>query len=378
MNAHQSNSATNNSSFPKLTPSPSSQILIHPEHLEGKLLVNASTTIAETKFRLTKTLLLIVGLISSLLITSLYIYFIPRSQSVSFANTTSEVVTQSNETLEKLNASVESLYNGLTNSEQSPDPKQGNSDGVLGVSLTQTAIFSSLVHLRKSIFEIIDQNFQVKGLAVPATDPSAEYRNQRTLAENILTKAGFTKESLNQIEDLTKTSVPVSAEKLKIKLKQLKSISQEYLIESQKTAGYYIAVSDASIELTILSSITRTVADLETGIAKLTELKKKFSDYKNLPKKIDSYNNDLVKAFDLLGKYYSLAKLIVLGQKSNSGSEITNLSLEIDSLSSRASSDQISFWQNNKSLANYDKLSEEYSMILELATKVRKENQFLF
>lgn len=362
-------------SLPTLPVSNNSQVFIHPEHEQGSLVIPKNPQRIKNRFLPLTLTISIVGLLS--IAALIFGYFIPRSQAVSYAKSVREFVTESSEKLDKVNSSLDILYKARTAQKEDVSVTK-----VLEASTSKDSSEINIFRNAQRVIAEIKQNFEknskVKGYTLPSDDPAFEIRQHRELARDIAKKTLEAEITLEKIADLEKQSIPQTANAVKEKISNLEEGSNNYVDQAKKSSEYYIDVSDASIELLSLANSINTPKDLDITISKFSALKSKFSNYQNLPEEIEAYNSDLIEVFDLSATYISQIREVV-----NSGyvkpmpsSQLFNSQLQ--SISSRAVDDEISFWQNNESLSSYDDLSKEHTDILESSQKLKDKNYFFF
>ena len=180
---------------------------------------------------------------------------------------------------------------------------------------------------------------------------------------------------------------------LKGDINQLKSESQDYLSEAQKTSNYYILSSDLSIELESnfdafalslqgSSDINSLVSSFDEISNDLRSLKSKLEKVSptNLPSEIEDYHRDSIALFDVVINYFDDLKVLTL---KGDDKKIINLtidtSLELNKLVLSGVDHEISFWKNNQTLNSYDNISSSHTEVLKkLETEKDNSNFFLF
>lgn len=370
------NPATSSQQLPNLPISPNSHILIHPEHEKGNLIILQQSERTSSNFPYVKVFLTLVILFLLGTTAAIVLIFIPMSQAYNFASNSKESVTISSANIEKVNGSLDILYKARSGSE--PNDITLSDETVLDANtkMLSDSIFDSAKHSSERVKDVVDKSSHVKAFSVPANDPSIEVRKHRQLASDIATKVTASKTTLAKLVELKNKAVPSQASELKTNLSKLETDTNKYIDQAQKTSDYYVAVSEASIDLYTLASATNTVKDIDSAISKISSLKSEFASYKALPAEMDSYNQDLVDMFDLLAKYFENLKTAVQGQKLDPNQQYTSFLLQLQSISAKAVSDEITFWQNNNSLSNYSDLAKEHTTVITSSQKVKDANYF--
>ncbi len=364
------------SALPTLPKSDDSQILTHPEHILGKLALPKIKNTSGKSSSVSKTLLIFAGFLIIFFVVALFTFFIPRTNTFKFALESIEAVKTSSKNIDGVNSSLEILYQARSNSKESDVTV--SKKNVLG---TKTAsqdltIFVEAVATAEKIKDVFDKASSVKAFSVPSGDPTVLIRKHRELAIAIAEKVTAAKDSLAKIRSLKKATQGSTTSDLVAKLNSLESDTNRYIDQSQKTSDYYVEISEASIDLYNLAAATNTIKDVDSGIVKLGSLKAKFADHKTLPEQMSAYNEDLVEMFDLLGLYFGDLKSIMQGKKVDLTKNYAAFLLQIQSISARAINDEVSFWQNNKSLSNYDNLVQKHQKVITTSEKLKKSNDF--
>jgi len=370
--------------MPTTTARPSeAQIFIHPEHDAGTLAIAQSASRAPTRKRADKMLVFLSIMIAILIISGSAFVFIliPRSQNVSFANSVKDTVSTGSEKAEKVKASLEVLYKARTGEQDDvtlSDSRQGNATLIATGQEQGLGFFNAAANLTKQTRDNLDQKEDVKGFAVPAYDPNQESRKHRELADDISKKATDALELNNKLVDLAEISVPSGAKELKEQASKLEKSTAGYIDQALDTSKYYVDLSEAAIELVRLASSIYSAKDIDNAISTLSGLKTKFAEYEKtkLPEGMENYNKDIVETFDLLLIFYQ----DVQGGKLNTEQKILNayesFVANLQSISVRAVSDEISFWQNNQALNSYDELADQQTNVLKTAEQVKDQNNF--
>lgn len=368
-----------------INPSDSSQIFIHPDHEAGVLPLNPNPRSAHKSKKLFLEILFSAVIFISVVSASLLFFvFIPRSQNVVFANSVRDTVSSSSERAAKINSSLDLLYKALTNQSQKNDGvtlSDASSTPVLGISTVNSDIIGKTSFtILENLKDTLDKISKVKGFSAPSNDPNKESRDHRALANDVATKIADQRAVHKQLMDLTSTSVPSGSKKLQNEIVALVEKTGKYIDQAQKTSVYYVAISDASIVLTNLSTTTNisTPAAIDNVISTLTTLKSKFSDYKtnDLPEEIGDYNKDIAGVFDLLLNLYKDVKSGKLADESSALTAYNNFINQLKSLGVSATNHEINFWQNNKALSGWGSLANEHTDVLISAKKVKENNNF--
>ncbi|HSX57706.1 MAG TPA: hypothetical protein VLE47_00345 [Candidatus Saccharimonadales bacterium] len=361
-------------SLPKLPPSAPAQIFIHPEHIEGTLKVPIEKKSHPNKGINIVAAFVIVGLI--LILAGAY-YIIPRTRTVAFASSTIESVGELSGKTDKVNSSLTSLYQSLTQGQSGSAGTTQISDQVLGLQsdLSKKLSDSSLLTL-SAAYEATGKT-KVKAFSVPDEDPNKVTREQRSLAKEIADKKKDAEASLSEATALTNENLSGKAATLETQLSQVNIDTKDYLSEAEKTSLYYVNLSDASIELYNLSSSLVSPKDIAVALPKLTALRSSFADYDSakLPDQMDSLNKDVVGIFDLLIGFF---KEVSSGNQSEEAlaASYQNFLSSAKTLESQTSVHEISFWQNNAAFSNYKNLTSSQTEVIKKAQEVKKENNF--
>lgn len=366
---------------PSQTPTNDSQIFIHPDHESGTLAV-AQQAQPVTRKKKTDLVLIVLAIVIGLLVvagSATFFIMIPRSQNVNFANSIKDTVGSSSEKTDKVNSSLEILYKAITS--QAEDVTLSLSQDFRFITTKEDSfngIFSAASNLAKQTKDNLAQKEDVKSFAVPAGDPNQEARQHRELAQDISEKAEDATELNDNLSDIVSKPVQGGSEKLKIEASKLVETTAKYIDQSTDTANYYVALSEASIELVTLGSSLYSAKDIDNAISKLTSLKNKFAEYEksSLPERIEDYNKDIVDTFNLLLALYQDVKEGELNTEEKIAVAYTNFMNDLQSVSVRAAHDEISFWQNNEALKSFDKLSDKQTAVQKQAEQVKDANNF--
>ena len=332
-------------------------------------------------------------------------YLFPKAQSVRFASTTRQSVSNLFTEMDTVNSSLNALFKFSTTGEES-DVQLSSVDGIsvekvgpgneFGLRLNDLIDDLSKVFKNLEISDRGSVNFgeKVKGFTTPADDPNKIYRDQRDLAVNVGKSVKSSDKTINELSrNISAKAVPNSLSSLKGDINQLKSESQDYLSEAQKTSNYYILSSDLSIELesnfdafalslqgssdrnSLVSSFDEISNDLRSLKSKLEKVSPT-----NLPSEIEDYHRDSIALFDVVINYFDDLKVLTL---KGDDKKIINLtidtSLELNKLVLSGVDHEISFWKNNQTLNSYDNISSSHTEVLKkLETEKDKSNFFLF
>lgn len=380
---------TQPSALNPLPQSPRTQIFIHPEHELGNLIKSLGSN-KTFSISLRPVFLSVFFVVFGVALSVLVFIFLPATRVVSYASSTKEIVTKSSEKADKVNSSLDIFYKART-AQVDGNVTQIKDQTVLGVlsdnsdTSAKTNIFKTSQTILETIKQSVSKQNKVKGFAVPADDPTKEVRNHRDLATDIGVTVAAEKEINDQLLDLETHNIPSSANELKSSIHKLGNKTSEYLIQAQKTSNYYIEVSDASIELINLASGLVNLSSvskksLEDDISRLTALKSKFAGFgkKQLPEKIEPYNQNLVSVFSLLTSYFTVIRDQFDNPKPTLEAELAQYSTQLQTISHHSVANEIGFWQGNTSLSRFDDLSREHIEVLQLSRKVHDKNYFFF
>lgn len=386
-NISPSTEPVNQNIQPQINPSPTrpddAQIFIHPEHEAGTLEVAKPVGNRPAKKGTDKMLLFLSLVIAVLIVSGSAFVFIliPRSQSVSFANSIKDTVSAGSEKAEKVKASLEVLYKARTGEQEDVTLSESQDQEIkliaTGAEKAQT-FFDAAANLVKQTQDNLNQKENVKSFAVPAYDPNQESRKHRELADDISKKAKDADELNRKLVDLAQKSVPEGAKELKKQASDLEEDTANYIDQALDTSNYYIDLSEAAIELVRLASSIYSAKDIDNAISTLSSLKTKFAEYEKtkLPEGMENYNKDIVETFDLLLIFYQ----DVQGGKLNTEQKILNayesFVSDLQSVSVKAVHDEISFWQNNEALNSFDEIADQQTDVLKAAEKVKDQNNF--
>ncbi len=366
---------------PSFTRPPDAQIFIHPEHEAGTLAVAQQISPKTSKKKTDKMFLLLSIVIALLIVAGSGIFFIliPRSQNVTFATSVKETVSSSSERTEKVNSSLEILYKAIT--AQAEDVTLSQNQNIRFISTKEDSfggVFDSASRLVQQTKDNLSKKEDVKSFAVPAGDPNQEARKHRELAQDISEKAKSAEELNAKLLALINKPIPNGSKDLKDETTKLHKSTKDYIDQSTNTSDYYVAISEASIELVTMASSIYSEKDIENAISKLTSLRTKFAEYEKskLPQGIDNYNKDIVETFDLLLILYKDVNEGKLKTEQQIVNAYTNFMNDLQSVSVRAVNDEVSFWQNNQALNSFDKLSDKQTQVQKDAETVKDNNNF--
>lgn len=367
--------------LPKIQSTISNQILIHPQHAQGTLPVASHTPNLAANLR-TKNIFAAVLIFALLLILSGGYFYIPRTKTVMYAQSTAEVFENLSSKISQVNSALDILYKSLTASSAGNDSSLSEiKTNVLAAN--SSAITSSFVGnsilLTNLATNSVKKQGAVRGFSVPETDPNKTVREQRKLAMNIATKSKDAQLTVNQnLKPLNSDNLPPRAELLQSDLKNLQTKTNEFLTEAEKTSKYYVALSDAAIDIYRISTTITSPKDIENSVSDLTKLRSQFVDYdqKQLPSEIDELNSDIVAIFDLLINFFTLFGNDSQNDPAKLLASYTSLISETRSLGVQTSVHELNFWQNNKILSSYVQLEEEYSVFISNANEVKRKNNY--
>ncbi|HEY4694779.1 MAG TPA: hypothetical protein VIH52_02335 [Candidatus Nanoarchaeia archaeon] len=356
------------------------QIFIHPDHERGKLIVpkhyfnRVTHIIRNNRFTFVTSLFLIV---IGLAIALVNLVFIPKAQIITFASKTKEIVSASSEGVENTYQSLDLLYQFVTESIDT-DASFSSDTGNFSAAYSFFSIYQTAKKLAEQAKTTTED--AVKGLAIPKSDPNLEIRQQRNLAVEISKEIIRAGNLQSDFSDLFSLPVPKTIKDFKDQVVSLERATTKYFSEAEKTAAYYVTLSDSSLELSNLATSTTTVKDLDKTIEQLTILRDQFLGYteEELPEQIESYNADIVEVFDLLVVFYRDLRSQGLTSSEAFYESYDNFLTRIQGVSTKAETDQISFWQNNPSFSTYEDLLSQHTQILKNSQKVSESNRFFF
>ena len=349
--------------------------------------------------------LFIILLVIAILVGGAIAYLFPKAQSVRFASSTRQSVSDLFTEMDTVDSSLNALFKFSTTGEES-DVQLSSVDGISEekiedgneFGLRLDALMSDLSEILKDL-EISDRgnvtfNQKVKGFTTPAEDPNKIYRDQRDLAVRVEKSVSSSEKSISKLSENTSAKgVPSSLATLKKDTDQLKSESEEYLDEAQRTSEYYILSSDLSIELEGnfdafalslqgSSDVNSLVASFDEISSDLRGLKSRLEKINStsLPSEIENYHKDSIEIFGVVINYFDDLKVLTL---KGDNKKIVNLtidtSLELNKLVLAGVDHEISFWKNNKTLNSYDSISDSHTELLKkLETEKDSSNFFLF
>ena len=378
------------------------------------------TTPKEVKKSSNKKRFVISFLISILLVGGGYLFFWPRAQTVMFASRARESVTDLFIEIDSVNSSLTNLFNLTTGSSDS-DVQLSNLDTTFSkfsLNLVQSGKeqtdkdqpsghdigirLNDLLEDLESVFkdlEIKDRGKisfggNVQGFTTPANDPNKIYRDQRDIATRILTSIQRSVTPNKRLgENVVNQSVPNSQKSIIQDLLELKSSSEKYLAEAQKTADYYILSSDLSIELEgnfdsfqLSLQSSNNVDSLATSFENISkDLKGLRNDLEGLdkdqlPNDIDNLHKDSIELFSIVIKYFDELKVLTLNEDSKGIIKLTNTtSLELNQVLLKGNDHELSFWKNNAILNSYELLSLKHTKILQKLEEQEDNNDiFIF
>lgn len=352
---------------------------------------------------------------SVIVIVGVGIFLWPRAQTVTFASSTRESLSKSFTELDSVDASLNALFkfatassddvqlSRLTNTFKKMDSifaqiakkEDEESRNEIGIRVNE------LVEELSNVFESLQFSERgkvsfggkIKGFTTPADDPNKIYRDQRDLATKVHNSVEDSEKELGELEKNLGKGFSPTLSSLKEELKSLKSKTKDYLAESEKTADYYVLISDLSIELegsfdSFQISLEAT-SDINSLVATFDEISKELKGLKvelegvgsgSLPAEIGDLHNDSIELFDVVIKYFDSLKVLTLNEDQKGIVDLTaDTSVKLNQLVLKGADDEISFWKNNKTLNSYDSLSGEYTETLKkLEETIEKNDFFLF
>ncbi len=368
------------SDLPKIQSTFQNQVLIHPDHAAGNLKVPTSNqTDLNQKTPIAVAVLSIFSLAAVLLLGFIVI---PRTRNVMYAANAAETLETLDTRIKNVNESLDLLYQSLTASNASDDTSLSEIDsGVLAAntSAATNSLSGNSLLLLKSIREVLERSSQVKGFSIPENDPNKAVRQQRKLAENISDKSELAQDLLKKkLLHLKTSSVPSGADLLKKDVEETTKKTDLYLSETDKTAKYYVSVSDAAIELYNISNTITSVNDIDNSVTDLTKIRNVFANYdkKELPAEMDDLNKDVVTVFDLLINFFKTVKTDSVSNPGNLLTALATFVSETKSLGVQTSIHELNFWQNNKALSSYKDLAKDYDTTIKKAGEVKEQNNY--
>ena len=178
-----------------------------------------------------------------------------------------------------------------------------------------------------------------------------------------------------------------SARKLVASLKELNVDAQDYLGEADKTGGYYILVSDLSIQLEDLfgslegsleraETVNDFLASVDDFSLKLKTMGEKLQDASSsLPGGMDAANKDLISILSLVSDYFDeIKQLTIRGDRSGIIRATNTVTRRLTNLAISVKNNEISFWRNTTLLNLYEDLSGSFTDNLKNLEETRKNN----
>ena len=359
--------------------------------------------------------LAIVLIISFILIFGGFSFLWSKSRTVKFATNARETISTLFTQMDSVNLSLSTLYKFITKDDEGIKltrltntfgqfdrvfavvtkveyREEEKPDNRLGVRLKD--FIKDLDSLFKNLNftdEKVEFNGKVKGFTTPINDPNKIYRDQRELAAKVLSSAESSKKEIENLEKkVGNGKVPRSLSSLREDLDELSADAEQYLSEAEKTAEYYVLISDLSIELEgsfeSLWLALENVNDVNSLVSSFDETTKKLRGLKeeletlekdDLPQDIEPLHNDTLALFDLVINYFDGLKVLTFNQNQGAIVELTTkTSLKLNQLIFGAKDHEISFWKNNKIMNSYSSLSSQYTQALKKLEKAHDENNF--
>ena len=359
--------------------------------------------------------LAIILIISFTLIFGGFSFLWSRAKSVKFATSTRETISALFTQMDSVNLSLSTLYKfatkddedikltRLTNTFRQFDKvlsanteveltEEEKPNNRLGIRLKD--FVKSLGSLFKNLNftdEKVEFNGKVKGFTTPINDPNKIHRDQRELAAKVLSSAESSKKEIENLEKkVGRGKVPRSLSSLREDLDELSAEAEQYLSEAEKTAEYYVLISDLSIELEgsfeslwlaleNVNDVNSLVSSFDETTKKLRGLKEELEtlEKEELPQEIEPLHNDSLARFDLVINYFDELKVLTLNEDREGIVELTNkTSLKLNQLILAGKDHEISFWKNNKIMNSYNSLSSQYTQALKKLEKAHDENNF--
>lgn len=207
----------------------------------------------------------------------------------------------------------------------------------------------------------------------------------------------FSSEGKTKLEEIRNSikNINVKNDQLHNILTELQNLNNDatfYFKECSKIADYYYKILDIRIELipflasytALIQEISQTsnpdiylnrIEELENTITKLHSDIVSFKD-EDLPLGINTLHQDNIKTLKLLkDNLREIKSSVILKNYSSFLTAILTLGQNIEPLSTRAVSLEISFWQNNKTLKEGNKLKESYNKVKQLLESLVEENK---
>lgn len=366
------------SNLPKIIPTAQNQILIHPDHAAGNLTVPANQTKSHKSVNIVAT----VAIFILLAILSISYIYIPRTRTVMFASSTQESLETLNSKTSEVNTALDTLYQSLTASSASEDANLSEiKTDVLSANTsvpTNSFIGNSLLLFENGL-RTAEKQGKVKGFSIPESDPNKLIREQRKIAEAVAEKSSSAQTIIDQDIKVLKTpSLSAKTEPLQKEIQVLATKSGEFLSESKKTSGFYIAISDASIEIYNISTTLTNLNDIDNSVVDLSKIRNKFADYdKNmLPNEIEPLNNDVVAIFDLLIGFFKEVSTTNPQNTTALTNSYDNFINKTKSLGTQTYIHELDFWQKNKSLSSYKSLASDFSQAIKQAEELENSNTY--
>lgn len=193
---------------------------------------------------------------------------------------------------------------------------------------------------------------------------------------------------------LNNTNIKSSLGKISTDLETNNQNTKTYLDQAGKTTSYYSKISDIQIKLEPLlasynSMLTGATYDGPSlYLDRIQEIDSSMNSISNdinkvnksdLPQGLEDLHNDNLKVVDILSQNI---KDVQFAMKNNDGSAFTNaillLGQQLEPLSTRAISLELSFWQNNEQLTKHTNIVADYQKQETELNKIIKENKLPF
>lgn len=394
---------------------------IKANHFTLEKLQSQSQHKAGNKLKLFITLFLLLFIF--LLSLSSFLYFFIIEPKIKITNFSKKLIGKLPELVSKISRTQESINKIYTSIIQQ---NQNSGDPNLLLRLDTSKFTEELQIINKNTGQVagaysktsFDQfNLFVKAISKLANElkKTVDFGNtpqnilgEQSIEPTLITSLRKIKEFSNQViefssEGKTKLEeIKNSIENINVKNDQLHNILTElqnlnndatfYFKECSKIADYYYKILDIRIELipflasyvALIQEISQTsnpdiylnrIEELENTITKLHSDIVSFKD-EDLPLGINTLHQDNIKTLKLLkDNLREIKSSVILKNYSSFLTAILTLKQNIEPLSTRAVSLEISFWQNNKILKEGNKLKDSYNKVKKGLESLIEENK---
>lgn len=206
----------------------------------------------------------------------------------------------------------------------------------------------------------------------------------RQLKEMAIKGEGATSDGKKKAESLktivTDSKIPTLAKDVNQSVRDNLTETETYLSESEKISKYYNFISGIQLELNpALKSLASLIINLifsqnpDAYLGKIDELSttlvrlgKSVETYpaSSIPTGFSNLHEDNVKVFKILGDYLAGIKKAVLEKDFPTLAQASEkFSSDIEILSTRAKTAELSFWQDNKTIRSYSDLSSKFQAV---------------